>query len=128
MVPQKPIISNWLLIILIIIALFGGIFLGWKYLKEKSVYNSIQNPPSNSSQINKNYAQGEIIVGFKEGVGLDEGTQLVESFSLKVKNKHEVLNFLLVEVPAGKESVWMKKFQEQSIVKYVELNYFADTQ
>jgi len=68
----------------------------------------------------KNYIIGEIIVGFKSDVTFQQAREVVESFSVTIKKADPA--FLLVSVPSGQENNFIRKFLDDPLVRYAELN------
>lgn len=71
----------------------------------------------------QNYAAGEILVGFDDGVTLSQANDLIVSFGLTWDDSSfEFINYGKVYVPEGEEENWIATFEEEEIVNYAELN------
>ena len=74
----------------------------------------------------KNYIIGEIIVGFKPDVTLQQAKEVVESLGVSIKKVDQVifndLHFLLISVPPDQEKIFINNFSSSSFVRYAELN------
>ena len=79
----------------------------------------------------QDYAKGQIVVGFNEGIGEEEAKNLVLSKELTFQTHPNSPDYspnlrnLVVYVPEGKELDWAMEFEKESVVKYAELNYIA---
>ena len=71
------------------------------------------------------YALGEIIVGFNKNVSKDKIVYLVTSFNLALQFYDNTLHYAIVSVPKGSEKEWIKRFQDNDLVRYAEFNYYV---
>ena len=71
----------------------------------------------------QDYASGEIIVGFNDGIGEEEAKSLIESYGLECSFQGNYHGWLLVKVLDGEEQKWIEVFENEGIVKYAELNW-----
>lgn len=70
----------------------------------------------------EDYVQGEIIVGFNDGVTEIIADELIESYGLTWESNSPFTFWKLVKVPVGEEEKWIDIFSEEEIVYYAELN------
>jgi len=86
-----------------------------------------------SGQVSENFAVGEVIVGFNENVSLDDANLLVEFYNLSWSEgypsfSNDSMKWGVVVVPSSEEDEWISVFDNESIVKYAQLNYIATAQ
>jgi hypothetical protein len=76
------------------------------------------------------YGAGHVVVGFKEGTTSTEARQILGKYGLNNLTLYEesfsVGNpFAVAHVESSKEFEWICKLQQDSNVKYAELDYIA---
>ncbi len=66
-----------------------------------------------------NFVKGEIMVGFKDNVSINDAQEIIYSLGLNAKNNtsYNTSKFLLVKVPEGTELKWVCVFKQNQLVR-----------
>ncbi|MBI2075120.1 MAG: hypothetical protein HYT82_00435 [Candidatus Harrisonbacteria bacterium] len=83
-------------------------------------------PSINDPTPHKNYAEGKVVVRFKDGMSEEAILQLLQSLNLAKIDNIARRNVYLVAVPIGKEAGWVEKFQVMDVVKSACLEYLYE--
>lgn len=104
-----------------------GVFLVSFILLSSAMAQEIDIPEKDIGKVpgEPSYAKGELLVGFKENVKLDEAESLIKSYGLSVYERFWDIKVLRVGVPEGQEKQFIKRLEQEPIVKYAELNYIV---
>ena len=75
------------------------------------------------------YVPGDVIVGFNDNVTIEEAGDLINSYNLTWEpgSYWDLLKWGVVKVVSGEELQWIATFENESIVKYAQLNWIVVT-
>jgi len=104
------------------------------FLFDKS-RNLLVLPISYTKEVYKDYVEGQILVGFNEDVTKKQAEELIENYGLSYYEsvftgpsawESPLLKVMKVYVDNGEEQNWIDIFEDESLVKYAELNGIAE--
>lgn len=77
------------------------------------------------AQTGGSYAPGEVLVGFNDGLTLDDRTRALEAKGLAVLEQLLLPQIVRVAVPQGEEVLWAETLSKDPHIRYAEPNYLS---